>query len=67
MVLVGAIANLLGMLALGRLPAFKTRAPYDRRFSEDRIGIWVPCAGEVATQVQEAMRAHGAEEVKVHG
>lgn len=66
MILLGSLANLVGMLALGRLPALKGKAPYDPRFSEDRIGIWVPCAGDVATKVQDMMRGHGAEEVQVH-
>lgn len=66
MILLGSLANLLGMLALGRLPAVKSKAPYDPRFTEDRIGIWVPCAGEAAVRVQEAMRGHNAEEVQVH-
>jgi molybdopterin-containing oxidoreductase family membrane subunit len=66
MILIGAIANLLGMLALSRLPEFKASAPYDPRFTEDRIGIWVPCAGEAAVKVQELMRGHGAEEVTLH-
>jgi hypothetical protein len=67
MILLGALANLIGMLALGRLPALKSKAPYDPRFSEDRIGIWVPCAGEAAAKVQETLRGHGAEEVQLHG
>ncbi len=66
MILVGSLFNLFGMLALGRLPAVKSKAPYDRRFTEDKIGIWVPCSGEAATRVQETMRGHGAEEVKLH-
>jgi Alternative complex III, ActD subunit len=66
MILLGSLANLLGMLALGRLPALKNRAPYDPRFTVDRIGIWVPCSGEAATRVQETLRGHGAEEVKLH-
>jgi molybdopterin-containing oxidoreductase family membrane subunit len=66
MILIGAIANLLGMLALARLPELKAAAPYDPRFTEDRIGIWVPCAGEGAVKVQELMRGHGAEEVTLH-
>lgn len=66
MILLGSLANLIGMLALGRLPAVKHKAPYDRRFSEDRIGVWVPCSGDVAAKVQETMRGHGAEEVQVH-
>ena len=65
-ILIGSLANLFGMLALGRLPQVKSKAPYDPRFTEDKIGIWVPCSGEAATRVQETMRGHGAEEVKLH-
>jgi hypothetical protein len=67
MILLGSLANLLGMLALTRLPELKSTAPYDPRFTVDRIGIWVPCGGEAAARVQEIMRGHGAEEVKLHG
>jgi hypothetical protein len=66
MILLGSLANLFGMLALSRLPDVKASAPHDPRFSEDRIGIWVPCGGEEALKVQEMMRGHGAEEVKVY-
>jgi hypothetical protein len=66
MILLAAIANLLGFLALSRLPQLRSRAPYDPRFTEDRIGVWVPCAGEGAGRVREVMRGHGAEEVNLH-
>ncbi len=66
MILLGALANLFGMLALARLPELKASAPHDPRFSEDRIGLWVPCAGETAVKVREMMRGHGAEEVTLH-
>ena len=67
MILLGALANLLGMLALSRLPQVKSKAPYDPRFSEDRIGIWVPCEGDAAARVEQMLRGQGAEEVKRHG
>jgi hypothetical protein len=67
MILLAALSNLIGMLALGRLPQVKSNAPYDPRFSEDRIGIWVSCEGEDKDRVREIMRGHNAEEVKVHG
>jgi ActD protein len=67
MILMGALANLFGMLALGRLPQIKAPAPYDPRFTEDRIGIWIPAHGEAAERVRDLLRGHGAEEVKVHG
>jgi hypothetical protein len=66
MILLGALANLVGMLALARLPQLKSKAPYDRRFSEDKIGIWVPCTGDEAARVEKMLRGQGAEEVKVH-
>ena len=67
MILLGGITNLLGMLALGRLPQVKSTAPYDPRFSEDRIGIWVPCDAETAKRVEQMLKGQGAEEVRVHG
>jgi len=66
MILLGSLANLVGMLALARLPQLKARAPYDPRFTEDRIGLWVPCSGTATAQVKELLRGHGAEEVNVH-
>ena len=66
MILVGALSNFVGMMALARLPEITGSAPYDPLFTEDRIGIWVPCQGEAAVKVQEMMRGHGAEEVTVH-
>jgi hypothetical protein len=66
MILLGGLSNLLGMLALARLPHVRSKAPYDPRFSEDRIGIWVPATGDAAGRVAEMMRGHGAEEVHVH-
>jgi hypothetical protein len=67
MILLGGLSNLLGMLALARLPHIKMRAPYDPRFTEDRIGIWVPCRGDDAKRAQELMKGHGAEEATIHG
>jgi ActD protein len=67
MILLGGIFNLIGMLALGRLPGVRSRAPYDPRFSVDRIGVWVPGTGESAQRAEALLRGHGAEEVAVHG
>ena len=65
LILLGALFNLFGMLALGGLPVVAWNAPYDPRFSEDRIGIWVPSHGEAASKVEQMLRGAGAEEVKV--
>jgi hypothetical protein len=48
MILLAGLSNLLGMLALATAAAVKARAPYDPRFQEDMIGIWVPCAPDMA-------------------
>jgi hypothetical protein len=66
MILLAGIFNLLGMLALGRMPQVKSKAPYDARFSEDKIGIWVPCTGSEVGRVEQMMKGHRAEEVQVH-
>ena len=64
-VLFGSLMNFLSMIGLGGLPAWNAREPYDPRFTEDRIGIWVPCGRDVARRVEELMRTAGAEEVRV--
>lgn len=66
MILIAGLSNLLGLLALARLPQIKQVAPYDPRFQEDRIGIWVPCDAATAARVEQAMKGQGAEEVHVH-
>ena len=66
MILLAGLSNLLGMLALARLPEIKPAAPYDPRFQEDRIGIWVPCPPDVTARVEQTMKGQGAEEVQVH-
>jgi hypothetical protein len=66
MILIAGLANLLGMLALARLPQVKAVAPYDPRFQEDRIGIWVPCAPAETARIEAMLKGHGAEEVQVH-
>ena len=66
MILLGGLTNLIAMLAFCRLPVVKPRAPYDPRFTEDRIGIWVPCRGADVSKVEQLMRGMKAEEVQVH-
>jgi hypothetical protein len=66
MILLAGLTNLLGMLSLSRLPEVRQAAPYDPRFSEDRIGVWVPCEGEAAARVEKLLGGQNAEEVQVH-
>ena len=66
MILLAGLFNLGGLLLLARLPQRRASAPYDPRFSEDRIGIWVPGAGEPVQRARELLDRHGAEEVQIH-
>lgn len=62
-ILIGALSTLLGLA----LHAILTRQPgaYDGRFSDDHIGIFVPCPVERRPQVEQLLRSAGAAEVKV--
>jgi len=66
MILLAGLSNLFGMLALARLPEIRPAAPYDPRFQEDRIGIWVACPPDKTGPIEQTMKGHGAEEVQVH-
>ena len=65
MVLVGALSTVFGMFALSRVPRLTMTVGYDRRFSSGDYGIFVACPPDQVGAVQDAMRAHGAAEVRV--
>lgn len=62
-ILIGALSTLAGLA----FHAWRTnqRAPFDGRFSDDQIGIFVPCAIERRPSVEELLRSAGASEVNV--
>lgn len=66
MILLAGLANLLGLLALCRLPEVRPAAPYDPRFTEDKIGLWLPCEPAEHAQIAQIMKGHGADEVILH-
>jgi hypothetical protein len=66
MILLGGLFNLAGMLLLARLPQRTNPAPYDPRFSEDRIGIWIPGSGDAVKRAGALLEGHGADEVMLH-
>lgn len=66
MILIAGLSNLLGMLALARLPQVKASAPYDPRFQEDMIGVWVPCRPDATSRVAQMLKGQHALEVQVH-
>ncbi len=64
-VLFGSLFNLLSMCGLGGLPDRTPQEPYDPRFTEDRIGVWVPCGRDRSAQIEALLKNAGAEEVRV--
>jgi hypothetical protein len=62
-ILFGALATILGLV----FNIWRNRRPaaYDARFTDDRIGIFVPCPVERRPAVEELLRTAGAEEVRV--
>jgi hypothetical protein len=65
-VLYGALCTVAGMLILSLAKSLKGR-PYHPSFSDDRIGIFVPCPPDQAPAVRDLLATAGSEEVTVHG
>ncbi len=62
-ILFGAIATVLGILVMSRIPNPKRRV-LDPRFTDDRFGIFVPGVGTDSPQAK-LLRESGAEEVRL--
>jgi hypothetical protein len=65
-ILYGALSTVAGMIILSLVKSLRGRA-YHPRFSDDRIGVFVPCAPEQAGEVRDLLAGAGSEEVTVHG
>lgn len=61
-ILLGALSTVVGMLVLPRRRAERGR-PYHPRFSDDRIGVFVPCVPGRAGELIRLFTAAGAVEV----
>lgn len=61
-ILLGALSTVAGMIILPQLKSLRGR-PYHPRFSDDRIGIFVPCGADAAGAVTRLVAAAGAVEV----
>jgi hypothetical protein len=64
-VLYASLCTVAGMIILSLLRSLKGR-PYHPSFSDDRIGIFVPCTPDQAPAVRELLARAGSEEVTVH-
>jgi hypothetical protein len=62
-ILCGALATIAGLV----VHAVRSRRPavFDPRFTDDHIGVFVPCDPERRGAVQQLLQASGAEEVRV--
>jgi hypothetical protein len=62
-ILFGALSTILGLVVhatTGTRPA-----PYDPRFSDDHIGVFVPCGPDRRPEVEKVLKSSGAVDVKV--
>jgi hypothetical protein len=64
MVLVGALSTVFGMFYLSRIPRLTLTVGYDPRFSHGTFGIWVECPPNKLKEAEDALRHHGAVEVR---
>lgn len=65
-ILYGAMITVLGIIVLSALKSLKGR-PYKPAFSDDRIGIFVPCRADQRGDVRRFLEQVGSEEVTDHG
>ena len=62
-ILFGALATILGLVVHAVLGT--RAAPHDPRFTDDHIGVFVPCAAERRPEVEQLLKSSGAVDVRV--
>ncbi len=65
-ILYGALSTVAGVIILSLVKSLKGR-PYHPAFSDDRIGVYVPCGPDQVPAVRELLVNSGSEEVTAHG
>jgi hypothetical protein len=65
-ILYGALSTVAGIIIMSMVKSLRGR-PFHPRFSDDRIGIFVPCTPEQSGSVRALLSEAGSEEVTVHG
>jgi hypothetical protein len=61
-ILTASLLSVIGIIVLSARKSLKGR-PYAPAFSDDQIGIFVPCGADRAAGVEDTLRRHGAVEV----
>jgi hypothetical protein len=64
-ILYGALCTVFGMFVLSARKSLRGR-PFHPSFTDDRIGVFVPCAPDQTEAVRALMAETGSEEVTVH-
>lgn len=64
-ILYGALSTVAGMIILSLVKSLRGR-PYHPSFSDDRIGVFVPCGPDQVPAVRHLLAHAGSEEVTVH-
>jgi hypothetical protein len=64
-ILYGALSTVFGMLVLSLSKSLKGR-PFNPAFTDDRIGVFVPCPPDQTEAVRRLFAEAGSEEVTVH-
>jgi molybdopterin-containing oxidoreductase family membrane subunit len=65
-ILLGSLANLLGLVIFARLYRIRTAPFYDPRFSRDKFGLLINCSAGQALQVKKLLDPAAPEEFHVH-
>lgn len=64
-ILFGGIATLIALLHFCKLPDILRKVGYDPRFTDDKFGVVIGCDSSQVDEVQQKLKAAGAEEVEV--
>ena len=65
-ILLGSIANLIGLMIYARLFRTETSAYYDRRFSRDKFGLLISCDADQVERLKGLLGPAEPEEIHVH-
>ncbi|MGA6925346.1 MAG: DUF3341 domain-containing protein [Desulfosarcina sp.] len=60
-ILFAVLGNVLGLIALARLPRFRTQAGYDERFSGGHFGVLARCGADQQDDLARFFKENGAE------
>jgi molybdopterin-containing oxidoreductase family membrane subunit len=66
-ILIGALANLLGVLILARLGPLRTHPAFEKSFSVDKFGLFAECDAKTKESLEKIMNESGAENIKTVG